>query len=396
MRTVRYLSFACRRFRLEGLGFNPRHCLSSDFSLFVRLSSAMQPVVYSVLFATLCALVTGTLSLFRPVKPPPKARTWRVAQIPRSITEDQLRAQFEELINGNGSATSEQGTNILQLTLASSTRGFACATITVGCPLPKVTRHGYCIDDTFLGITPLYSADGATVDLIAVPGLGSHALGSFKSSGGFEVWLRDFLPRDIPSIRVLLYGYDTTLAGNESKSSIHDLSKSFLESVRAFRVGTQTRRRPMIFIGHSLGILLIKEALALANKDRKDSKTIDFSLSSCGLVFFDVPNLGLRQLQLQTMVAGQPNAQLVQDLVVDEDFEPSPYLRDLSRSFIECSKDQNPTYNILSYYERRLSPTVKVSPLSLLSGYQVFWFVLKHPSAFELRELARHKYAYPL
>ena len=71
--------------------------------------------------------------------------------------------------------------------------------------------------------------------MVVVPGLGSHALGSWKSRDGHDVWIRDFLPADVPNIRVLLYGYDTTMARSESKQSIVDLSKMLLESVKVIR-----------------------------------------------------------------------------------------------------------------------------------------------------------------
>ena len=74
--------------------------------------------------------------------------------------------------------------------------------------------------------------------MIAVPGLGSHAIGSWKSPSGNDLWLRDYLPDDIPNIRVLLYGYDTSLLRSDSKDSIEDLGNRFLESVNAFRADT--------------------------------------------------------------------------------------------------------------------------------------------------------------
>ena len=55
---------------------------------------------------------------------------------------------------------------------------------------------------------------------------------------GHEVWLRDFLPNHVPNIRVLIYGYDTTLAKSQAKYSISDLAKSLLESVKVFRDNT--------------------------------------------------------------------------------------------------------------------------------------------------------------
>lgn len=77
--------------------------------------------------------------------------------------------------------------------------------------------------------------------VIAVTGLGGHAFYSFKSSQGWEVWLRDFLPSDIPDVRVLLYGYNTKVAKSELKNSIADLAKSLLELVKSFREETEVR-----------------------------------------------------------------------------------------------------------------------------------------------------------
>ena len=74
--------------------------------------------------------------------------------------------------------------------------------------------------------------------IIAVPGLDGHALGSFEAPEGHKVWLRDFLPSDIPNIRVLVYGYDTKLAESKAKGSIIDLAKSLVESIKAFRDNT--------------------------------------------------------------------------------------------------------------------------------------------------------------
>jgi hypothetical protein len=75
--------------------------------------------------------------------------------------------------------------------------------------------------------------------IIAVPGLGSHAIGAFKAKGGNNVWLRDFLPEDIPRARVLVYGYDTTITKGDAKHSIPHLAMAFLDSVKAFRDATE-------------------------------------------------------------------------------------------------------------------------------------------------------------
>lgn len=77
-----------------------------------------------------------------------------------------------------------------------------------------------------------------------------------------------------------------------------------------------------------------------------------------GLLLFGVPNLGLRNDQLESIVQGRPNQVLIRDLVVDDDSEPSPFLRRISDQFSECCKGQ---YQVISFYERQRSSTVQVS-----------------------------------
>ena len=350
---------------------------SMTYAELQNLPEAVQAVINAavfILFILLCFRVTkvflppsksSTSSEKKPNIKAPTPRTWRITQIPRSVTESSLREQLEGYFTNEAAGTANES-NVLQLTLSPSTRGYSCATVTfrnVPSKPPRHSKEGYCFDDAFIGITPLYDGGESSVDLIVVPGLGSHALGSFRSSEGTDVWLRDFLPKDIPGIRVLLYGYDSTLVGGDSKSSISDLGKAFLESVRAYKSETETEAtyRPIIFLGHSLGGLLIKEALSLACDDKDDVWNVALSKSTYALLFFGVPNLGLRNSQLETIVEGQPNAQLVRNLVVDNDSEPSQYLKELSRKFIRCCKNEAQRYEIISYYERKLSKTLEVS-----------------------------------
>lgn len=99
------------------------------------------------------------------------------------------------------------------------------------------------------------------LSIIAVTGLGAHAFGSWKERKSGNMWLRDFLPEDLQenhhSARILTYGYDTRLAGSMSGAYIYDLSKQFLEAVEDARC--REPHRPIIFIGHSLGGLVIKQ-----------------------------------------------------------------------------------------------------------------------------------------
>ncbi|KAI8626567.1 ankyrin repeat-containing protein [Xylariaceae sp. FL1651] len=254
------------------------------------------------------------------------------------------------------------------VSLVRTNKRSACGTATFHTSLPdqelvqrlqgasKGKEHPYTFDCDFYGITPLYEHETDTqVDLIAVPGLGSHPLGSWKSSTGNEIWLRDYVPGDIPNCRVMIYGYDTKLQGNHSKQSIEDLGGACMESITTFRADTDTSQRPIIFIGHSLGGLLIKEALIRARKRSGDISNLH---KACyGMFFFGVPNLGLRNDQLRTIVQGQPNQALIDSLIVDKDSEPSNFLRRISDQFSETCKGQ---YLVVNFFERKYSPTIQV------------------------------------
>ncbi|KAK1999116.1 hypothetical protein LX36DRAFT_633060 [Colletotrichum falcatum] len=294
---------------------------------------------------------------------PLKSLTFRVDDIPANHVDDFDR-NLQSIAEGDAAL---HGVALTRRSLEHSDRENVCATVTVTTTLSgkdlcsRLAKAGngfpYSYSCDFDGITPLYEdINGAAVDIIAVPGLGSHPLGSWKSPCSDDVWLRDFLPKDVPNIRVLIYGYDTTLPGSRSKQSIEDLGGILVERLVAFRARDGTTRRPLIFIGHSLGGLLIKEALIHARR-RRDVAVADLAKACYALLFFGVPNLGLRNEQLRTMVRGQPNEALMHDLLVDNDSEASNFLKRLAEQFSESCKDH---YRVMSFFERMLSPTIQL------------------------------------
>ncbi|KAL7782793.1 hypothetical protein V8C37DRAFT_397655 [Trichoderma ceciliae] len=167
-----------------------------------------------------------------------------------------------------------------------------------------------------------------TVDIIAVTGLAGHAFGSWKSKSKPDMWLRDFLPKSISNARILTYGYDTMLYGSQSETSILELSRRLLESIKTIRPKNM-RTRPLIFIAHSFGGLVVKEALVQASEGSEEDQTVYRSCYS--LLFFGVPNRGLDNRSLMSMVKGQPNESLVRDLS-----ESSRFLSLLHERFNDC------------------------------------------------------------
>ncbi|KAF2235759.1 hypothetical protein EV356DRAFT_464663 [Viridothelium virens] len=126
-------------------------------------------------------------------------------------------------------------------------------------------RRHIVMDTHFYGITPLSAPkdrDEHLYDIVALSGLGGHAFGSFKERKGDYMWLRDSLPNDFPHARVLTYGYDTKLEDSRSIQDLDAIAGTFRTALKATRPRYSDGRlndRPIIFISHSLGGILLKQ-----------------------------------------------------------------------------------------------------------------------------------------
>ncbi len=161
------------------------------------------------------------------------------------------------------------------------------------------------------------------------------------------MWVRDALPLDTTGVRVFLYGYDTVLHGSDSFQSITDLAISFIDHLKSF-VWTTPIPKPILFLAHSLGGIVLKESLILLSE--KSAPRVKLFR---GGIFFGVPSAGMHTSHLLAMVQGQENESLVKSLSPD-----SPYLRDLNDRF----SGMKALRNVLCFwaYETKSSPTVEV------------------------------------
>ncbi|VUC21523.1 unnamed protein product, partial [Clonostachys rosea] len=152
----------------------------------------------------------------------------------------------------------------------------------------------------------LYPKDGDTsveekVDIIAVHGLNprnkkdeAHAWDTWRSADG-RLWLRDDLPKILPDARIFLYRYNATAVYGSDQGTFSDKADELLEAIRAERDDIQNR--PIIFLGHSMGGLLIKQALINAHNNPN------------GIGFFATPHRGVCRFGLG--ITDQDNLKLV-------------------------------------------------------------------------------------
>ncbi|TGO50223.1 hypothetical protein BCON_0188g00030 [Botryotinia convoluta] len=141
-----------------------------------------------------------------------------------------------------------------------------------------------------------------SVDIIIVPGLqGAATAGSSENEKGPErLWLYDLLPKSLPTARIFNFGYqsDAISLVNSRGSVISTYAENLLESLTAFRVPHQEASlflsrvaplRPIVFLAHSLGGLVVQKALIVASTgDRADFFSIKRSTSA--ILFFATPH----------------------------------------------------------------------------------------------------------
>ncbi|KAI9778778.1 MAG: hypothetical protein M1839_007868 [Geoglossum umbratile] len=149
-----------------------------------------------------------------------------------------------------------------------------------------------------LGLVVLYAGQSPDVDIVAVHGLGASPerawVRTVSVSGNVKGvnWLKDedMLPVEIPSARIMTFNYESKWSVDAPQQRRTGCARQLLEALRNRRNEEKdTKYRPLIFIGHSFGGIVIEEALVSANSDRELQH---ISLSTVGIVFLGTPHRG--------------------------------------------------------------------------------------------------------
>lgn len=121
-------------------------------------------------------------------------------------------------------------------------------------------------------------------------------------------WPFDLLQRDFDSIRILTYGYDSSpthcYVDRSNQMTIDQHTQTLLQKISDQRMSCTGR--PIIFVAHSLGGILVKnlviESRKYANLDG-NSYMSDIYSSCHAIVFFGTPHRGASSAELGSMVA---------------------------------------------------------------------------------------------
>ncbi|KAL5339177.1 hypothetical protein BJX70DRAFT_397953 [Aspergillus crustosus] len=150
------------------------------------------------------------------------------------------------------------------------------------------------------GLTQVYESPNPVVDIVFVHGLNGHPHRTWTSSKTTTFWPVDLLPGVLGQnrgVRILTYGYNanvTSFTDGASKDQILNHSETLAASLAANRTIKNCPERPIIFVCHSLGGLVVKRALiysrSLTNEKVEHLRSI--YVSTYGILFLGTPHNG--------------------------------------------------------------------------------------------------------
>ena len=86
--------------------------------------------------------------------------------------------------------------------------------------LLQLSRSLPCSGPSFL--SNVYSS------IVAVHGLGGGPFETWAEETSGKLWLRDFLPSQVPNTRITSYGYDSSVAFSKSEIELCDVARDLL------------------------------------------------------------------------------------------------------------------------------------------------------------------------
>ncbi|KAL2835613.1 hypothetical protein BJY01DRAFT_258990 [Aspergillus pseudoustus] len=149
------------------------------------------------------------------------------------------------------------------------------------------------------GLTQVYESPNPLVDIVFVHGLNGHPHRTWTSTKTGAFWPVDLLPEvlDQNRVRILTYGYNanvTSFTDGASKDRILNHSETLAAQLAANRTIKKCTDRPIIFVCHSLGGLVVKRALiysrSLTNEKVEHLRSI--YVSTYGILFLGTPHNG--------------------------------------------------------------------------------------------------------
>lgn len=150
------------------------------------------------------------------------------------------------------------------------------------------------------GLTQVYAPiGGGKVDVVFVHGLNGSPDHTWTSEKSKIFWPAQLLPPILEEekARILVYGYDADVVSftdGASRDRIHNHAEHLIAELAANRRIRKASERPIIFVAHSLGGLVVKRALIYSSEIRGNytEHLRSIFVSTYGILFLGTPHTG--------------------------------------------------------------------------------------------------------
>ncbi|KAK7955272.1 hypothetical protein PG988_015966 [Apiospora saccharicola] len=231
------------------------------------------------------------------------------------------------------------------------------------------------------GIKQLYPESDAFVpeiDIVFVPGLGAHPEECWETKD-FK-WPTDSLAKDFPKSRILLYMYESVWQGAlQVEQFMDNIAMGLLVGVAASReklgqgltiyhANQKHARRPIVFIGHSMGGLVIAKAVTIADSYRKKFPIMFEAIAAT--IFFGTPFKGAAAAEAASMFASAAEklSQATSSELLEFMKPGNPQLRDLVDEFTHLVGNISPGIAVTCFYEERNTDLTSLAKLPGVFG----------------------------
>ncbi|KAL2651323.1 hypothetical protein R1flu_019451 [Riccia fluitans] len=160
-------------------------------------------------------------------------------------------------------------------------------------------------------------------------------------------WPEEWLTEDLPRSRLLTIKYKTNLSEWSGASlPLQEVSSTLLDKLLAAGVG----ERPLVFVTHSMGGLVVKQMLLQAGKDKSRAHLVN---QTTGVVFYSCPHFGskLADMPWRIGLVLRPAPSIA------ELRSGSPRLEELNQCLRHLNKDGH--LDVLSFSETKVTPLVE-------------------------------------
>ena len=130
--------------------------------------------------------------------------------------------------------------------------------------------------------------ENKTVDVVAIHGLFGDPLETWQADNG-NFWLQSLLPNDLPSARIMAYGWTSNLTARNARTDLDTVALGLLHELSAKRLLDRHSSRPIVFICHDLGGTIFEKARVLADNRVGDKGYKDITLNTRVAAYLGVP-----------------------------------------------------------------------------------------------------------